>query len=138
MVVGTGGIANVRLDCRFTRLRGSGGHPDASRRVVASGARGRARVGRRARAARQWWRRFEVTSLQGLEVAIVSRIYLPEPGAASFRLGALARQLRESGANTTVITSQPPKGYEPSPADHEGILVSRAPVLRDRMGYIRG
>ncbi|MEX1078653.1 MAG: glycosyltransferase family 4 protein [Homoserinimonas sp.] len=71
-------------------------------------------------------------------MTIVSRIYLPEPGAASFRLGALARLLRNRGANTTIITSRAPAGYDESATDHKGISIRRARVLRDRMGYVRG
>lgn len=79
-----------------------------------------------------------MTRLDGLNVAVVSRIYLPEPGAASFRLGALSRLLRDQGANTTVITSRAPSGYDEPPADHAGIVIERRRVLRDRMGYVRG
>ncbi|HEX7835178.1 MAG TPA: glycosyltransferase family 4 protein [Pseudolysinimonas sp.] len=79
-----------------------------------------------------------MTSLSGRRVAIVSRLYAPEPGAASFRLAALARALRESGAEVVVITARPPRGYAGEPAGHDDIEVRRAPVLRDRDGYVRG
>lgn len=74
----------------------------------------------------------------GPAIAIVSRIYLPEPGAASFRLAALARSLRDAGARVTVITSRPPRGHDGDVEATTGIEVRRAPVLRDRMGYVRG
>lgn len=76
-------------------------------------------------------------SLKGRGVAIVSRIYGPEPGAASFRLSALARALREAGAHVTVLTTTPPHPHSPEPAA-PGIDVRRFPVLRDRAGYVRG
>jgi glycosyltransferase involved in cell wall biosynthesis len=79
-----------------------------------------------------------VTSLAGRRIAIVSRLYAPEPGAASFRLAALARALQEAGAEVVVITAAPPPGYGGVPAGHEDIEVRRAPVLRDRDGYVRG
>ncbi|MFB8386194.1 glycosyltransferase family 4 protein [Microbacterium sp. NPDC055910] len=77
-------------------------------------------------------------SLAGRRVAIISRIYGPEPGAASFRLGSLARVLRDRGAEVTVRTTTRPAGYEGDPPDHEGITIRRAWALRDRAGYIRG
>ncbi len=77
-------------------------------------------------------------SLAGRRIAIVSRIYSPEPGAASFRLDALARALRDAGATVNVITTTPPAGYLDEPGAHEGIRVRRARVLRDREGYVRG
>lgn len=81
----------------------------------------------------------EVTrALEGSHVVIASRIYLPEPGAASFRLAALARALRDSGAETTVLTSTAPHGYSEPVADHDDITVKRRRVLRDSLGYVRG
>jgi glycosyltransferase involved in cell wall biosynthesis len=65
-------------------------------------------------------------------------LYAPEPAAASFRLAALARALRDAGAEVVVITATPPAGYPAETADHDGIEVRRAPVLRDRAGYVRG
>ncbi len=76
--------------------------------------------------------------LTGRRIAIVSRLYLPEPGAASFRLAALARELRDAGAEVVVLTTTPPAGYGGVPAGDDGIEVRRAPVLRDRAGYVRG
>lgn len=68
-------------------------------------------------------------------IVIVSRIFAPEPAAASFRLRALARGLTAAGAEVTVLTTRPPAGsvVEPEPYD-----VRRWPVLRDRFDYVRG
>ncbi|MGO1562667.1 MAG: glycosyltransferase [Actinomycetaceae bacterium] len=69
-------------------------------------------------------------------VTIASRIWDPEPAAASFRLSALTRGLREAGAATRVLTASPPRDARID--DHPGTKVSRAPVLRDADGYLRG
>lgn len=79
-----------------------------------------------------------MTDLRGVSVAVVSRIYLPEPAAASFRLGALARALRDAGASTRVLTTTVPADSSAALDGHEGVDVRRAPVLRDSMGYVRG
>ncbi|WP_403023491.1 glycosyltransferase family 4 protein [Salinibacterium sp. GXW1014] len=76
--------------------------------------------------------------MTGLRVAIVSRIFTPEPAAASFRLAALARRLSHAGAAVRVVTSTPPKGLAVDGADLPQISIRRAPVLRDRDGYVRG
>lgn len=77
--------------------------------------------------------------MAGRRVAIVSRIYLPEPGQGSYRLGAVARALRNVGAEVVVITSTPPRGFaDRALVDHDGIELRRARVLRDRTGYVRG
>lgn len=75
--------------------------------------------------------------LAGRSIAIVSRLYAPEPAAASFRLRALARALRAAGARVTVLTTRPPAEYGDGVVD-DGVEVRRAPVLRDRDGYVRG
>jgi glycosyltransferase involved in cell wall biosynthesis len=71
-----------------------------------------------------------------MRVIIASRIYLPEPSAASFRLDALARALVEAGHDVTVLTAAGAgdRGFVP-PAS---VRVRRMPVLRDRDGYVRG
>ena len=79
-----------------------------------------------------------MSALSNLDITIVSRIYLPEPSAASFRLGALARSLRDAGAHTTVLTTTPPTEYAEQVENHDGITVRRANVLRDSAGYVRG
>ncbi|PTU57306.1 glycosyltransferase WbuB [Sphaerisporangium cinnabarinum] len=70
-------------------------------------------------------------------VTIATRIYLPEPAAASFRLAALAAALADEGAEVTVVTASVPDtmGTEP---DRTGVRVRRRPVLRDASGYVRG
>jgi glycosyltransferase involved in cell wall biosynthesis len=70
-------------------------------------------------------------------VTLATRIYAPEPAAASFRLRALALALAGRGAAVTVLTSSGPRGTEDEVRD-EGVRVRRAPVLRDRSGYVRG
>lgn len=69
-------------------------------------------------------------------VIIASRIFAPEPSAASLRLGALAAELEDRGADVRVLTTRPPGD---APADGSTELdVRRWPVLRDRSGYVRG
>lgn len=70
-----------------------------------------------------------------MRVTIVSRIYRPEPAAASIYLGAVADELLAQGVDVDVITAAPPKGLPPK--DH-GENVRTFPVLRDRNGYVRG
>lgn len=82
--------------------------------------------------------RQEPGALAGRRVALVSRIYGPEPGAASFRLAALARAMRDAGARVRVLTTRAPAPYPGEPAGHEDIEIRRAPVLRDRDDYVRG
>lgn len=70
-----------------------------------------------------------------MRVIIVSRIYRPEPSAASFYLGAVADALTEQGDQVTVLTSRVPRGMSRPPTRER---VRTAPVLRDRNGYVRG
>lgn len=67
-------------------------------------------------------------------VRIVSRIYVPEAAAASFRLAGVAQALREKGVEVEVVTTTAPPGVA---ADEQG-RVRRFPVLRDKEGYVRG
>jgi len=69
-------------------------------------------------------------------ITIVSRIYMPEPSAASLRLQALSRELVDRGLDVRILTTKPPKGLKA--ADDRSETVSRWPVLRDRAGYVRG
>ena len=69
-------------------------------------------------------------------VVIVSRIFSPEPSAASFILEATAIAFRDAGHRVTVITTTPPAGLTIN--DPDGIIVRRAGVKRDREGYVRG
>lgn len=70
-------------------------------------------------------------------VIIASRLFPPEPGAAAYRLGALARTLAGQGTPVEVLTTRPPAG---SGAVHDprGVRGRRWPVLRDAGGNVRG
>ncbi|MDO5079778.1 glycosyltransferase [Buchananella hordeovulneris] len=67
-------------------------------------------------------------------VLIVSRIWAPEPAAASWRLAALREQLLWRGARVRVLTAAVPASLDPGAEQ----AVSRWPVKRDANGYIRG
>lgn len=69
-------------------------------------------------------------------VTIASRIFTPEPSAASLRLGALATELQTRDADVRVLTTKAP-AYAVADTGH-GVDVRRWPVLRDRSGYVRG
>jgi glycosyltransferase involved in cell wall biosynthesis len=69
-----------------------------------------------------------------VRVTIVSRIYLPEPSAASFALDAIARRLAEAGHEIDVVTTRVPKA---AGVPKESTKVHRFPVLRDSRGYVR-
>jgi glycosyltransferase involved in cell wall biosynthesis len=69
-------------------------------------------------------------------VTIVSRIFSPEPSAASFMLEAIARAFRDAGHDVTVLTTTPPSGMQV--VEIPGVNVVRARVLRDKSGYVRG
>lgn len=71
-----------------------------------------------------------------MKITIVSRIYSPETSAASTYLGAVASRFAARGHDVTVCTARSPKALVPR--DPDGIRVSRAPVLRDASGYVRG
>ncbi len=100
-------------------------------------------------------------------VALVSRIFAPEPGAAPQRLLALVRGLADQGADVTVLTSSTrararveehraesrdvgtpwphqgteqvnPRQGQAHPARRGRIRVRRWPVLRDATGAVRG
>lgn len=70
-----------------------------------------------------------------MRVTIVSRIYRPEPAAASIYLGAVADELCAQGAEVDVLTAAPPHG---SVVEPRGERVRTFPVLRDANGYVRG
>lgn len=72
-----------------------------------------------------------------MKAVIASRIYVPEPAAASFRLRALARAIAEDGGSVLVLTSDLPPGLEET-GNEPGIRVSRRKVIRDDEGYVRG
>ncbi|SEE98125.1 glycosyltransferase family 4 protein [Ruania alba] len=74
-------------------------------------------------------------------VTLVSRIFAPEPSAASFRLAALVRGLAGAGARVEVLTVEPPDGGPSAGHGPSSVLparVHRARVLRDEAGYVRG
>jgi len=71
-----------------------------------------------------------------MRVIIASRIFSPEPSAASFMLDAIARRFRDEGHDVTVLTTRPPAGIAAS--NIHGITIKRARVRRDRQGYVRG
>ncbi|TFV94949.1 glycosyltransferase family 4 protein [Leifsonia flava] len=74
-----------------------------------------------------------------MRVTLVSRIFSPEAAAASFRLLALTRALVAGGDRVEVLTTTiPPALRSESGPDAPGMRVRRAPVLRDRSGYLRG
>lgn len=72
-------------------------------------------------------------------VVIASRIFAPEPSAASFRLRALANAYSKRGVDVRVLTSRPPREYaDVDPGVADTVDLRRAPVLRDADGYVRG
>jgi glycosyltransferase involved in cell wall biosynthesis len=75
-------------------------------------------------------------STAGPRVVLASRIFSPEPAAASFRLAALCDALDRSGAGVKVLTVRDASGGRAS--TRPGVDVRRWPVLRDRAGYVRG
>ncbi len=65
---------------------------------------------------------------------VVSRIFWPEPAAASQRLRAAAQGMVRAGSRVRVLTTQADSGHE-----DPGVLnISRWPVLRNPEGYVRG
>ncbi|RGE23181.1 glycosyltransferase [Leucobacter sp. wl10] len=70
-----------------------------------------------------------------MRITIVSRIYRPEPAAASFFLGGVADALLEAGHEVDVLTARPLPGQGEG---SRGERISTFPVLRDRSGYVRG
>ena len=72
----------------------------------------------------------------GLHVILATRIFAPEPAAASLRLAALVAALVDAGHRVTVLTTTSPDEAEYVPP--AGARVKRWPVLRDRDGYVRG
>ncbi len=66
---------------------------------------------------------------------IASRIFAPEPAAASFRLERAAASLARIGPTRVLTTTF---GDEPRRSSRAGAQVRRFPVLRDASGYVRG
>lgn len=74
-----------------------------------------------------------------VRVLLVSRIFAPEPAAASFRLRALTDALDDAGVQVTVLTTRLPPATAGTPdGTRAGVRVRRWPVLRDADGYVRG
>lgn len=73
-----------------------------------------------------------------MRALLVSRIYLPEAAAASFRLDAVAGALVGRGAEVDVLTTTAPRALVSDDGARQGVRVRRAAVLRDRTGYVRG
>ncbi len=75
-----------------------------------------------------------------MHIAITSRIFAPEPSAASFRLAALAEELSARKHEVTVLTVRPSKHSfsETAKTGVKPYRIIRFPVLRDRNGYVRG
>ncbi len=67
--------------------------------------------------------------------AIATRIFTPEPAAASFRLEHAAASLAKVAPTTVLTTSF---GAEPKLSERVGATVRRWPVLRNADGYVRG
>lgn len=70
-------------------------------------------------------------------VTVVTRIYSPEPSAASLRLSAMVSALADAGADVRVVTTSPPRSARRADDDPR-VDVRRWPVLRNRSGYLRG
>ena len=76
-------------------------------------------------------------------VALVTRIFVPEVAAASFRLSGMVRAVAARGHRVSVITTTPPQPADgqdaPQPVSFDGdVSVSRWPALRNRDGQLRG
>lgn len=72
-----------------------------------------------------------------MRIAVVSRIFVPEPSAASLILQATVKAFSERGHEVVVYTASPPKAL-PAGEDPPGVRVRRARVKRDAQGYVRG
>lgn len=84
-----------------------------------------------------------------VKAVLASRIFDPEPAAASFRLKAVADALVERGSEVTVLTSRFENAAPHSTIDNPFVPIERRkvgnegrvlrwPVLRDKTGYLRG
>lgn len=69
-----------------------------------------------------------------MNIVIASRLFLPEPGAAALRLGGLAQALADRDYSVTVLTST----YQKQTAYLPSVKIKRLPVLRDKLGAVRG
>lgn len=73
---------------------------------------------------------------KSMRVTIATRIFSPEPAAASYRLAALADDLDAAGHSVTVLTTRVNGDW--AAKTRPGVRVRRFPVLRDKSGYVRG
>ena len=73
-----------------------------------------------------------------MRVIVASRIFAPEPAAASFRLAALASALADAGHEVEVLTARLPRGWRGGDAPDARLRIRRARVLRDASGAVRG
>lgn len=73
-----------------------------------------------------------------MRVAIASRIFAPEPSAASFRLSALADSFACAGDAVEVLTVKTARNSPKREDSQRRYKVKRFPVLRDKHGYVRG
>ncbi|AOZ72305.1 hypothetical protein BK816_02480 [Boudabousia tangfeifanii] len=69
-------------------------------------------------------------------ILIVSRIFWPEPGAASGRLASLAKGLVLAGESVRVLTTKYQDAARKETKD--GYQIRRFPVHRNQDGYVRG
>lgn len=76
------------------------------------------------------------------DIQIISRIFAPEPAAASFRLAALTKSLHMHRATVDVLTTIPAPGRDRQARcdldDLPGVRIRRVQAKRDKTGYIRG
>lgn len=82
-------------------------------------------------------RPINLAELRTMRVVIASRIFEPEPSAASFRLQSLAETLAIAGHLVEVKTAKPPAAL-PLTDSGARYTVTRWPVKRDKQGYVRG
>jgi len=73
---------------------------------------------------------------QSHRALIASRIFAPEPAAASLWLSVLAQELAGAGYDVEVLTTTAPGSAPPN--DPAGVHVVRWPAVRNADGYIRG
>ena len=71
-----------------------------------------------------------------MKIVIASRIFSPEPAAASFILEAITNAFVSHGDEVEVVTTKFPQGF--SELAPKGYEISRSRVIRDSNGYVRG
>lgn len=74
--------------------------------------------------------------MRQLSITLASRIYRPEPSAASLVLAAIVDEATARGHKVTVLGAKPAKKFYNPPKGRE--KVKYFPVLRDKAGYVRG